>query len=55
MVKKLNQYKNGYKLLTEYFGIPRQDDRDHISIVVYFFGIEIDINLFIIQIPTKKK
>lgn len=41
--------------MTDCFGIPCQDAKDCIGTVISVFGIEIDNNHFVAQIPTKKQ
>ena len=50
----LERHNNGYRLLTDCLGIPRQDAKDCMGTIVSVFGIKIDTNLFVAQIPTNK-
>ena len=50
----LRCHEEGYKLLTNSLGVPRQESKDCTGTLVSVLGIEIDTNLFIAQIPKEK-
>lgn len=52
--KWLTENNKAYCLLTDCVGVPRQDAKDVHGTVVIVFGLEVDTNLFIAQVPADK-
>ncbi len=52
--KRLTEDNKAYCLLTDCFKVSCQDAKDIYGTVIIVFGLEVNTNLFIIQVPVEK-